>query len=317
MSRLPITIATWDYDRVRALTDGRVQVEGCDVNYITMPVEECFERAYLPRRVRGRRDRLQPVPDRAVARAHALRGGAGLPVADVPAFGGLHPDRPRHRRTCRSARQAHRRARISDVGGDVVSRVSAGRVRHRGEGHQLGAGRPGKSRAAATSFRSICRTDFPLSSRNDGRRCPQMLADGELDGVMSARRPSCFVDRHPKVRALVSRLSHRRARLLPARPASSRSCTRSASAATCYDKHRWLAASLYKAFAAGKAARRRRIRRDHRAEDRPAWVTAEYDETTRTLMGEDFWSYGVNEPTARRYRPWRAILTSRASPYDC
>jgi len=47
MSRLPITIATWDYDRVRALTDGRVKVEGCDVNYITMPVEECFERAYF------------------------------------------------------------------------------------------------------------------------------------------------------------------------------------------------------------------------------------------------------------------------------
>jgi len=47
MSRLPITIATWDYDRVRALTDGRVRVEGCDVNYITMPVEECFERAYF------------------------------------------------------------------------------------------------------------------------------------------------------------------------------------------------------------------------------------------------------------------------------
>ena len=47
MSRLPITIATWDYDRVRALTDGRVRIEGCDVNYLTMPVEECFERAYF------------------------------------------------------------------------------------------------------------------------------------------------------------------------------------------------------------------------------------------------------------------------------
>ncbi|MEJ2379300.1 MAG: ABC transporter substrate-binding protein, partial [Pseudolabrys sp.] len=47
MNRLPITIATWDYDRVRALTDGRVSVEGCDVNYITMPVEECFERAFF------------------------------------------------------------------------------------------------------------------------------------------------------------------------------------------------------------------------------------------------------------------------------
>ena len=40
MSRIPIMIATWDYDPVRALTDGRVQVEGCDVNYITMPVED-------------------------------------------------------------------------------------------------------------------------------------------------------------------------------------------------------------------------------------------------------------------------------------
>ena len=47
MSPVPITIATWDYDRVRALVDGRVQVEGCEVNYLTMPVEECFERAYF------------------------------------------------------------------------------------------------------------------------------------------------------------------------------------------------------------------------------------------------------------------------------
>jgi hypothetical protein len=29
VSRLPITIATWDYDRVRALTDGRVHIEDC------------------------------------------------------------------------------------------------------------------------------------------------------------------------------------------------------------------------------------------------------------------------------------------------
>ena len=40
MSRLPITIASWDYDRVRPITDGRVPIEGCDANYITMPVEE-------------------------------------------------------------------------------------------------------------------------------------------------------------------------------------------------------------------------------------------------------------------------------------
>ena len=47
MSSLPITIATWDYDRVRPLIDGRVRVEGCEVNYLPMPVEECFHRAYF------------------------------------------------------------------------------------------------------------------------------------------------------------------------------------------------------------------------------------------------------------------------------
>ena len=99
-------------DRVRALTDGRVQVEGCDVNYITMPVEECFERALFSRQVQSSRNRLQPVSDRAVARGCALCRGAGVSVAHVSAFGGLHPHRPRHRGAGRSARQARRRARF-------------------------------------------------------------------------------------------------------------------------------------------------------------------------------------------------------------
>src|SRR3990172_3935377 len=49
MARIPITIATWDYDRVRAVMDGRVRVEGCDVNYLPLAPEECFHRAYVNR----------------------------------------------------------------------------------------------------------------------------------------------------------------------------------------------------------------------------------------------------------------------------
>ena len=42
MARVPLTICTGDYDRVRALADGRVGVEGCDVNYLTMNPEQAF-----------------------------------------------------------------------------------------------------------------------------------------------------------------------------------------------------------------------------------------------------------------------------------
>lgn len=45
MSNLPLTIACWDYDRTRAIMDGRVKVEGCDVNYLPLAVEETFFRA--------------------------------------------------------------------------------------------------------------------------------------------------------------------------------------------------------------------------------------------------------------------------------
>ncbi|MEC7536424.1 MAG: ABC transporter substrate-binding protein, partial [Pseudomonadota bacterium] len=45
MGNIPITIATNDYDRTRAVKDGAVSVDGCDVTYLTMLPEEMFFRA--------------------------------------------------------------------------------------------------------------------------------------------------------------------------------------------------------------------------------------------------------------------------------
>ena len=45
MVNVPITIAAGDYDRTRAIRDGRVTVDGCDVTYLTLRPEELFFRA--------------------------------------------------------------------------------------------------------------------------------------------------------------------------------------------------------------------------------------------------------------------------------
>ncbi|KQV06439.1 hypothetical protein [Leifsonia sp. Root112D2] len=45
MSRLQLSFACWDYDRVRALQDGRVRPEGIDLNFLPLRVEETFFRA--------------------------------------------------------------------------------------------------------------------------------------------------------------------------------------------------------------------------------------------------------------------------------
>ncbi|HEY4134394.1 MAG TPA: ABC transporter substrate-binding protein, partial [Alphaproteobacteria bacterium] len=41
----PISIACWGYDRTKALEDGRVKVEGCDVTFLDLEPEEMFHRA--------------------------------------------------------------------------------------------------------------------------------------------------------------------------------------------------------------------------------------------------------------------------------
>src|SRR2546423_8538280 len=44
MSKLRLTFACWNYDRTRALLEGRVQLEGIELNYLSLPVEETFFR---------------------------------------------------------------------------------------------------------------------------------------------------------------------------------------------------------------------------------------------------------------------------------
>ena len=49
MSQLQISVAMGDYDRNRALYDGRVQIDGCDPVYMLLSPEEMFFRAMRSR----------------------------------------------------------------------------------------------------------------------------------------------------------------------------------------------------------------------------------------------------------------------------
>jgi 4,5-dihydroxyphthalate decarboxylase len=44
VSRLRLTLACWNYDRTRALLEGRVRPDGIELNYLNLPVEETFFR---------------------------------------------------------------------------------------------------------------------------------------------------------------------------------------------------------------------------------------------------------------------------------
>ena len=185
----------------------------------------------------------------------------------------------------RPARQARRRAGVSDVRGDVVPRLAAGRLRRRPDEihwRQGGLEQPGRK----DKFPLNLPPDFPLVSRPTTSRSP-MLADGTLDAVISARRLPVSATATP-VRGCSGLRSGERDYF--ARPASSRSCMHWGSATT-FTRAPLAAASLYKAFARPRRRRRDLFETTALKIGLP-WVI-QNSEATRALMGEDFWPYGV------------------------
>jgi 4,5-dihydroxyphthalate decarboxylase len=294
MSRLPITIATWDYDRVRALTDGRVTVEGCDVNYITMPVEECFERAFFHGEFEVAEIGFSPF-------LIALSRGP-TPYVAVPVFlSRMFRHSAVYVRTDRGIEgPADLRGKTVGVPEYQMSAVMWFRGYLKDEFGidtrdinwvQAGLENPGRR----DKFPLNLPEGFPLVSRNDVS-LSKLLAAGEIDVIMSARTPSCYIERHPKVR-----------RLFPDYRAAEREYFKKTGIfpimhalgirRDIYDNNKWLAASLFKAFLKAKRLADAEFSETTALKIGLPWVTAEY-EATVDAMGPDFWSYGV-EPNRK------------------
>jgi 4,5-dihydroxyphthalate decarboxylase len=296
VARLSLCVATWDYDRVRALIDGRVEVEGCELTYLVLPPEECFQRAwsgaefdvaelgftsYLIALARGdspyagipvfpsrtfRHSGIYVRDDRGIDRPEALRGKrVGVPVYEMAAAvwirGFLQDDygvAPGDIRWCQGGLEAPERRTLFDL------RLPDG---------------------------------FPLEPAPAGATLAQMLADGDLDAVISARAPSCFDAGDPHVRRLfpefreVERAYYERTHIFPIMHVVG-------VRRTLVEQHPWLAGSLVKAFAAAKALADADLREVVAPKVGLPWAAAEFAATVRT-MGANFWPYGVeaNRPT--------------------
>jgi 4,5-dihydroxyphthalate decarboxylase len=292
MSRLPITIATWDYDRVRALADGRVRVEGCDVNYVTMPVEEILERAFLRREFEVAEIGLSPY-------LIALSRGVA-PYVAIPAF--LSRMFRHSAIYTRADRGINGAAQLRGKRIGVPEYQMSAALWVRGflqddfgiaakeiDWVQGGLETPGRR----DKFPLNLPPDFPLSAAEDGSSLSQLLAEGRLDAVISARQPSCFVAGHPMVQRLfpdyraAEQEYFRRTGIFPIMHAVG-------IRPDILEAHPWLAASIYKAFVEAKHLADAELAETTALKIGLPWVTAEFD-ATRALMGGDFWSYGVEQ----------------------
>lgn len=290
MSRLALTVATWDYDRVRPLIDGRVTIEGCDVNYIPIPVEECFHRAYLHGEFDVAEIGFSPY---LIALSRNIAPYVALPVFLSRSF--------RHSaiyvRDDRGIETADQlRNKVIGVPEYQQSAVLWIRGFLRDE-HGIGVediswvqgGLDASGRR--DKFPLNLPPGFPLSIAPEGMTLSDLLVRGEIDAIFSARAPSCFVEGYPHVRRLfrdyrsAEKAYFRATGIFPIMHAVG---IRS----DLMERHPWLAASVMKAFVAAKRLADEDLREVVALKVGLPWLSAEVEATVEA-MGPQFWPYGV------------------------
>lgn len=290
MTKLSITLACWDYDRVRALQDGTVTPEGVDLNFVNLPVEETFFRMLRYREFD--------------AAEMSLSSYCMSLMRDDPAFIALpvFPSRFfRHSCIFVSAKSGIEKPQdlagkrigvpefqmtapvwIRGILQDEYGVDPANPIYFTG-----GEEEPGRDEKLKLSLPSR----FQLTPIPAGKTLSQMLADGEIDALHTARAPSTFYSRPGDVRRLfadptaLEKDYFARTRIFPIMHVV-------VLRRDIYDVNRWLARTLYKAFDEAK-----RIAQDGLAITAALKTMLPFQidqlEQVRREMGDDWWPYGL------------------------
>lgn len=295
MGKVHLTLACWEYDRTRALQDGTVQVEGVDLTYLPLHVEETFWRML----------RYQDFDAAELSMSSYLMAREkGYPrLIAIPVF----PSRFfRHSFIFINTDSGIEQPK--DLAGKKVGvpeyQITAA-VWIRGIlQHEYGvAPEEMKWFTGGTEIpgrEEKLKPDLPKNIEirwiGPDRTLSSMLERGEIDALICAHIPSPFVRRSPKVRRLfpnfreVERDYYRRTRIFPIMHTV-------VLREELYERYPWMAQSLCKAFFEAKRVCEETLYKYSALKYMLAWSVAEIEEE-RELAGGDMWPYGL-EPNRK------------------
>jgi 4,5-dihydroxyphthalate decarboxylase len=294
MSKLRLSLACWNYDRTRALLEDRIPVDGIDLTYINIPVEETFFRMI--------RHREFDVAEMSLSSYTLSMFREPRPFVAIPVF----PSRSfRHSCIYVNSKSGIREPKdlIGKRVGNPEYQLTAG-VWIRGilsDDYHVpvssvtyfrgGEEQPGRTEKQAVSLP----TEIRLENIAENKTLNQMLVDGEIDAIYSPRAPSAFMQGNPVVRRLfedyepVEREYYQRTKIFPIMHTI-------VIRRELYEQHRWIAQSLYKAFVRAQREVYEDLFEPAALKTMLPWQIR-HAEQTRDLMGKDFWPYGF-EPNA-------------------
>lgn len=290
MSKLRLTLACWNYDRTRALMEGRIPVDGIELNYLNLPVEETFFRMLRHHEFETAEMSLSsytlslfrdnppfiaiPVFPSRYFRHSCIYVHAGSGIREPKDLIGKRIGNPEYQMTA----PVWIRGIMSDEYGVPVigSTFLSGGEEEPGRPEKLSLSLPPYIHASA----------IPSSNT-----LSQMIASGEIDALYTARAPSTFYSAPDKVVRLfpeyhaVEQEYYRKTKIFPIMHVV-------VIRRDVYAKNPWVAQSLLKAFVAAQKEAYEDLRETAALKTMLPW-TAHHMAETEALLGRDFWPYGL------------------------
>ena len=295
MNKLRLSVAIGNYDRVRPLADGEVRMDGVDPVFMFLDPEEIFFRAF--------RGAEFDICELSLSSFSVKTAAGDNPYVGVPVFPSrtfrhtaiyVRTDRVKSPEDLRGKRLGTpewqltacvwARALLADDCGVQPSEISWVRA---------GLEQPGRVEKIALNLPP----DIRIEDADPRKTLNQMLRDGEIDGLIAPRAPSCFVQGAPHIGYLfpdtVAAASEyfRRTGIFPIMHVLG-------IRRQLVEENPWLPMAALKAFTESKDLARRRL-----ADPAASKVTLPFVEEAvhraRALLGEDWWPYGL-APNAKQ-----------------
>ena len=290
MAKLRLTLACWNYDRTRALLEERIPVDGIELNYLNLVVEETFFRML--------RHREFDVAEMSLSSYTISLFGEDPPFIAIPVF----PSRS-FRHSCIYVNADREIREPKDLIGKRIGNPEyqmTAPVWIRGilsdeygvpvtsatyfQGGEEEPGRPEKlplKLPPEIQVRSI-----PLD-----RTLSAMIVSGEIDALYATRAPSTFKTAPDKVRRLfenyqaAEREYFQKTKIFPIMHVI-------AIRRDVYEENPWVAQSLFKAFMLAQREAYEDLRETAALKVMLPWLVWHTEETEK-MLGRDFWPYGL------------------------
>ena len=294
MSKLKLTVACWNYDRTQGLRDGSVQPDGIELNYLSLPVEETFFRmvryqefdvaemslsSYTVSLFKDpRRFVAIPIFPSRFFRHSCIYVSAKSGIKTPKDLIGKKIGVPEYQMTA----PVWIRGILAEHYGVPVDSVTYW------TGGEEEPGRPEKQSIDLPA-------NIKVQSIPEDKTLSQMLKDGEIDALHTARMPSTFDNKHvvrlfPDFRK-VELDYYRSTSLFPTMHTI-------AIRREVYEANRWIAQSLFKAFCEAQRRCYEDIKQTAAHMAMLPFLNADIEEAIRE-MGDDYWPFGFekNEKT--------------------